>query len=40
MVGYHHQLYGYELEHILGDIEGWEAWHAAFYVAKNQTFTY
>ena len=25
MVGYHHQLYGHELEHILGDSEGWEA---------------
>ena len=41
MVGYHHQLYGHELEHTLGDSEGWEAWHAALRgVAKNQTLTY
>ena len=38
MVGYHHQLYGYELEHILGDIEGWEAWCAGVPgVTKSQT---
>ena len=37
MVGWHHQLNGYELEQALGDGEGQEAWHATIYGgAKSQ----
>ena len=38
MVGWHHELKGHEFEQTLGDNEGREAWHAAFYgVTKSQT---
>ena len=38
MVGWHHELKGHEFEQTLGDSEGREAWHAAFYgVTKSQT---
>ena len=38
MVGWHHRLYGHELEQALGDGEGREAWHAAVHgVTKSQT---
>ena len=39
MVGWHHQLNGYEFEQAPGDGEGQRTWHAAVHgVAKSQTW--
>ena len=36
MIGWHHQLNGYELEQTPRDSEGWGAWHAVVHgVAKS-----
>ena len=38
MVGWNHQLDGYEFVQTPGDSEGWEAWRAAVHgVAKSRT---